>query len=107
MHTCVTYRPRSAPPIEMVPAMLEGTKRWIDRYGERFDTLWWFTQGGGVGILEVDDETELMRMMAAHPWSPYCDIEIHALVDPSTGVDTYGQVLAEQMAMMGGSAQPS
>jgi muconolactone delta-isomerase len=103
MHTCVTYTPRSAPPMEMIPAMLEGTKRWIDRYGEMFDQLWWYTQGGGVGILDVNDEKELMRMMAAHPWSPYCDIQIHALVDPRTGIDTYSEVIAEQMAMMGGA----
>jgi hypothetical protein len=87
----------------MLPMMLEGTKRWLDEYGDKFDTLWWFSQGGGVGILEVDNEAELMRMMAAHPFTPFCDVEIHAVVDPRTGVDTYGEVLAQQMAMMGGS----
>ena len=106
MHTCVTYRPRSAPPAEMLPMMLEGTKQWIDRYGEKFDTLWWFHAGGGVGILDVDDEAALMRMMAEHPFTPYSDVEIHACIDPRTGIDIYGQVMAERMAAMGAAQAP-
>jgi hypothetical protein len=83
----------------MLPMMIEGTRQWLDRYGEKFDTLWWYAQGGGIGILEVEDEAELMKMFAEHPFTPYCDVEIHACVDPRTGIDTYGQVVAQQMAM--------
>lgn len=104
MHTCVTYRARQSAPPEMLPMMLEGTKRWLDKYGDKFDTLWWYAQGGGVGILEVESEAELMRMFAEHPFTPYCEVEIHACVDPRTGVDTYGQVIAEQMAAMAAMA---
>ena len=99
MLTCITYTARTPAPAEMLPMMLEGTKQWVDRYGEKFDTLWWYSQGGGVGILEVSDEGELMRMMAEHPFTPYCDVEIHACVDPRAGIDIYGQVVAQQMAM--------
>jgi hypothetical protein len=100
MHVCVTYRPRMAPPPEMLPMMVEGSRQWTDRWGEKFDTLWWFTQGGGVGVMEASDEAELMRMMAEHPFTPYCDVEIQVCVDPRTGLDIYGQVLAERMAAM-------
>src|SRR3954454_22009137 len=102
MHNCITYKPRSAPPAEMLPMMLEGTKQWIDKYGEKFDSLWWFPEGGGIGLLEVDDEAELMQLMAEHPWTAYCEVEVHACIDPRTGVDIYGKVLAERMAMAGG-----
>jgi muconolactone delta-isomerase len=84
----------------MLPAMIEGTRQWLDRHGEKFETLWWFAQGGGVGILEINDETELMRMLAEHPFTPYCEVELQACVDPPTGVDTFGQVVAERMAAM-------
>lgn len=100
MLTCVIYRARSAPPAEMLPMMLEGTKQWIDRYGEKFDTLWWFESGGGIGIMDAGDGTDLMQMMAEHPFTPYSDVEVHAVVDPRTGVDLYGRVLADQMAAM-------
>jgi hypothetical protein len=108
MHTCVTYTPRHPVPPEMLPTMLEGTKQWIDRHGDKFETLWWFAQGGGIGILEVADETELMRLMAEHPFTAYCDVETHAVVEPRTGVDQYSQVLAERMAAMGaGNGAPA
>jgi uncharacterized protein with GYD domain len=100
MRTCVTYTPRHPAPPDMLPMMLEGTKQWLDRYGEKFDSLYWFAQGGGVGILEVSDEAELMRMMAEHPFTAYCDVETQTLVDPRTGIDTYSQVVAERMAAM-------
>src|SRR4051812_34107682 len=108
MHTCITYKPRHPVPPEMLPVMLEGTKRWLDQNGEKFDSLWWFPQGGGVGISEVSDESELMKMMATHPFTPYCDVEIHVCVDPRTGIATYGEALAEQMAAMGaGNGAPA
>ena len=99
MHTCVIYKARTPAPPELLPMMVEGTKQWIERYGEKFDTLWWFAQGGGIGILEVESEAELMRMFAEHPFTPYCDVEIQACVDPRTGIDTYSGVVAERMAM--------
>jgi hypothetical protein len=108
MHTCVTYRVRTPAPPEMLPMMIEGTKQWLDRYGEKFEALWWYPQGGGIGILEVADEAELMRMFAENPFTPYCDVEIQACVDPRTGIDTFAQVTAERMAAMGaGSAAPA
>ena len=99
MHVCVTYKPRTPAPPEMLPIMVEGTKQWIDNYGEKFETLWWFAQGGGVGLMEVDSEADLMRMMAEHPFTAYCDVDVQVCVDPRTGIDTYGQVVAQQMAM--------
>ncbi|MFL5896072.1 MAG: hypothetical protein ACJ76Z_13300 [Thermoleophilaceae bacterium] len=103
----MTYKPRNPAPPEMLPMMLEGTKQWLDKYGDRFTALWWFAQGGGVGISEVMDEGELMRMMAEHPFTPYCDIEVQICVDPRTGVDAYSQVMNERMAAMAGNGAPA
>jgi hypothetical protein len=88
----------------MLPMMLEGTTMWLDKYGERFTSLWWFAQGGGVGISEVMDEAELLRMMAEHPFTAYCDVEVQICVDPRTGVDSYKAIVAERMAMMAAAA---
>ena len=100
MLTCVIYRARSAPPPEMLPMLVEGTKQWLDHYGEKFDTLWWFEQGGGIGIMDASEGTELMQMMAEHPFTPYSDVEIHACIDPRTGIDLFGRVVSERMAAM-------
>jgi hypothetical protein len=100
MHVCVTYKPATAPPPEMLPMLVEGTRQWLDRYGQQFDTLWWFAQGGGIGVMETSDESELMRMMAEHPFTPYSDVDVQICVDPRTGIDTFGQVLKERMAAM-------
>jgi hypothetical protein len=100
VHVCVTYKPHSAPPPEMLPMMIDGTRQWIDHYGDKFETLWWFAQGGGVGVMEASDEVDLMRMMAEHPFTPYCDVDVQVCVDPRTGVDTFGTVVQERVAAM-------
>jgi hypothetical protein len=104
VHTCITYRVSQPAPPEMLPGMIEGTRQWLDRYGEKFETLWWYAEGGGIGIVDVNDEGELMRMIAEHPFTPYCEVDMHACVDPRTGIDTFGQVIAERMAMMSAAA---
>ena len=100
MNTCVTYRPRQAPPPEMLPMMIEGTQQWLDKYGERFSTLWWYAGGGGFGVTDQMDENEIARMMAEHPFTAYCDVDVQICVDPRTGVDTFRQVVAERVAAM-------
>ena len=100
MNTCVTYRTRQAPPPEMLPMMIEGTQQWLDKYGDKFATLWWFAGGGGLGISDKMDENEIMRMMAEHPWTPYCDVDVQICVDPRSGIDAFRQVMAERAAAM-------
>jgi hypothetical protein len=80
--------------------MLEGTEQWLDKYGDKFSTLWWFAGGGGLGISDQMDENELMRMMTEHPFTAYCDVEVQICVDPRTGIDTFKSVAAERVAAM-------
>ena len=100
MNTCVTYRVRQAPPPELLPMMIEGSQQWLDKYGEKFSTLWWFAGGGGIGITDQLDEVETMRMMAEHPFTPYSDVDVRICVDPRAGIDAFRQAVAERMAAM-------
>jgi hypothetical protein len=81
--------------------MLEGTKQWLDRNGDKFETLWWFPQGGGFGLTDIADEGEIMRVMAEHPFTPYCDVEVQICVDPHTGLEAFRQAMQQQMAIAG------
>jgi muconolactone delta-isomerase len=98
MHACITYDPRSPAPPEMLPMMIEGTSQWQDRYGGKFEALYWYVAGGGIGIIEIDDEAELAKMIAEHPFTPYSDVNIRPCVDAQTGLNTYREALQQQLA---------
>ena len=94
MKLAVIYRPRQTPPFEAVPEMLDGVAQWIEKYGDRFETLYFFAGGGGVGIADVDDAAEFQRMTAEHPFTIYSDVEVHPAVDAETALTTLQEALA-------------
>jgi hypothetical protein len=94
MKIAVIYRPRTAAPFERVPDMLQGTAEWIEKYGDRFETLYFFAAGGGVGVADIDDSAEFQRMTAEHPFTPYADVEIHPAIDAQTSLKTLKESLA-------------
>jgi hypothetical protein len=94
MKIAVIYRPRHTPPFERIPEMFQGVAQWIEKYGDRFETLYFFPGGGGVGIADVDDAAELQQMTAEHPFTIYADVEIHPAVDAQTSLKTLREALA-------------
>ena len=94
MKLAVIYRPRHAAPFEAVPEMLEGTAAWVEKYGDRFEVLYFFAGGGGVGVADVDDSNELQRITAEHPFTAYADVEFYPAVDAETSLKTLKEALA-------------
>jgi Domain of unknown function (DUF3303) len=94
MKIVVIYRPRHTPPFEAIPGMFEGVAEWIEKYGDRFESLYFFAGGGGIGIADVDDSAELQRMTAEHPFTIYADIEFYPAIDPETALKTLRDSLA-------------
>jgi hypothetical protein len=94
MKVAVIYRPRSTPPFEAIPDMLEGVAAWIEKYGDRFETLYFFAAGGGVGVADVDDSGEIQRMTAEHPFTVYADVEFYPAIDAETSLKTLKEALA-------------
>jgi hypothetical protein len=90
----VIYRPRHTPPFEAIPGMFEGVAAWIEKYGDRFESLYFFAGGGGIGIGDVDDSAELQRMTAEHPFTIYADVEFYPAIDPETALKTLRESLA-------------
>lgn len=94
MKIAVIYRPRNAPPPEIMPGLLDGTRQWHDRYASRFEQLYFFTNGGGFGVADVDDSAELMRMSAEHPFTPFSDVEIRPVLAAPDALGTLQEAFA-------------
>jgi hypothetical protein len=94
MKMAVIYRPRNTAPFEAIPEMFEGVAAWTEKYGDRFETLYFFAGGGGVGIADVDDAAEMQRMTAEHPFTIYADVEFHPAIDAQTALKTLRDALA-------------
>ena len=94
MRVAVIYRPRSAAPLEVGPMLMEALGRWVEKYSERFSVLEFFVVGGGVVLADLDDSAELNRIVAENPFTPFMDVEIMPVVDPSAAMATYGEVIA-------------
>ncbi|MGH3368646.1 MAG: DUF3303 family protein [Nocardioidaceae bacterium] len=98
MRVAVIYRPRNAPPFELMPQLMQGMAEWVDRYQDRMETTYFFAGGGGFGVLDIDDSSELQRILAEHPFTPFADVEIRPVVDPGTALKTLQEVFAARAA---------
>ena len=86
MKIAITNRPKSAPPLEAMPQLLQGLGAWVEKYGSRFEFLYFYAAGGGFGVIEVDEAAEVFAMMAEYPFTNYAEVDIRAVVDAATAV---------------------
>jgi len=84
----IIYRPKNPPPPEAMPQMFQRLEGWMGRYRDRMQVFEFFVGGGGIGVIDVDDTTELQRMIAEHPFTPFAEVEIRPTVDPDTALRT-------------------
>jgi len=85
MRFLVVATPKTLPPPEMIPSLIDGSEAWQQRYSETLEAFGLFPGGGGFGIVNVADEAELHRIILEMPWSPFSDHQIRAIVDAETG----------------------
>jgi muconolactone delta-isomerase len=95
MRALVTSTPKVPPPPDAVIGMIDAAERWQERYASNFESFGLFPGGGGYGIVNVEDEAELHRMLAQMPFGPFSTWEIRVIVDGATG---WGQ-MREAIAM--------
>lgn len=86
MKFAIIYRPKHPPPPDAMPEMLSAMAEWMQTNGRKAETLQFFVGGGGFGIFETDDAGELTTMLASHPFTPYSEVEIKALLDPAAAM---------------------
>ncbi len=94
MKLMVTYRPKQAPPPAEMPGMFARLAQWVETYGPQMETLYFFAGGGGFGVIDLDDSAAVQRMMAEHPFTPYADVEIRAVVPAADALATLREVFA-------------
>jgi hypothetical protein len=98
MRVAVIYRPKHAPPFELVPQLMQGMADWLGRYQDRMETTYFFVGGGGFGVLEVDDSAELQRIVSEHPFTPFADVEIRPVLEPATALQIIQEGFAARAA---------
>jgi hypothetical protein len=101
VRVAVIYRPRNPPPLEAIPMLAAGLGQWLEKYGKRFSTIEFFVAGGGLGVIDIDDSAELNRMTAENPFTPFSEVEIRPVVDPSVALATMAEVYAARAKAMG------
>lgn len=70
----------------------------MSEYRSSMSTTEFFVGGGGFGVLDAADSSELHRMIAAHPFTPYSDVEIVPVVEPGEAMQILQEVFAQASA---------
>jgi hypothetical protein len=86
MKIAVTYRPRSTPPLEAAPMMMDGLEQWLKAYEDKFEFVYFFGGGGGFGVGDFEDSAEVQKMMAEHPFTLFSDVEVKVVLDGATAI---------------------
>jgi len=98
MRVAIIYRPKSPPPQEALPALMQGMAAWVEKYSNRISPLEFFAGGGGYGVIDVDHSAELHRILAEHPFTPYADVEIRPVLSPAEAMENLREVAAARTA---------
>jgi muconolactone delta-isomerase len=95
MKVAVIYRPKNTPPMEAIGGMFEGMSQWIQKYQGQMDVLYFFAAGGGFGVMDVDDASELQKMLAEHPFTTFADVEVRPVVEAQTALRNLQEAFAQ------------
>lgn len=88
--------------METLPMLMGALGQWVETYSKRFSTFEFFAIGGGLVLADFDDSTELHRIVAENPFTPFMDVEILPVVEPSTAMETFGEATATFAAQPSG-----
>jgi len=98
VRVAIIYRPKSPPPQEALPGLLQGMAGWVEKYSNRISPLEFFVGGGGYGVIDVDDSAELHRIIAEHPFTPFADVEIRPVLSPAEAMANLREAAAARAA---------
>ncbi|HRD59751.1 DUF3303 family protein [uncultured Nocardioides sp.] len=72
--------------------------QWVENHSKRFSTLEFFVAGGGLMLADFDDSTELNRILAENPFTPFMDVEVLPVVEPQAAMANFSEVIAALLA---------
>ena len=83
-------KPRGNFPPAAAGNILKATKAWVNaRHADRsLEYFYAFPAGGGAGVVNVDSNEALMKMLRDSPAFPFTETEIHPLVDFNQSMDS-------------------
>ena len=102
MRVAIIYRPKSAAPFEALPMLMGALGEWVEKYSKRVSTMEFFAIGGGLVLADLADSAELHRLVADNPFTPFMDVEIMPIVEPTAAMETW----AEFASSLVGAGQP-
>jgi hypothetical protein len=85
------------PPEQLAP-MLEQFAEWRERKRPKMESFEFFVEGGGFGIVNVADETELNRMMLEFPFAFTDEIDVRPVIDGDAALRQVREALAARTA---------
>jgi muconolactone delta-isomerase len=99
MKFLVVGLPKHQIPPEQLPGVIDGAIAWSERYQGKLDAFGMFPGGGGFGIADVSDETELNQMIIDMPFTWFSDVEVRPFVEGNAGLQQLKQAVEAMAAM--------
>jgi len=99
MKFLVVGLPKHPIPPEQLAGVTEGAIAWYERYQDRFDSFGTFPGGGGFGVANFSDETELNQMIIEMPFAWFSDVEVRPFVEGAVGLQQLKQAVDAMAAM--------
>jgi len=104
MRVCVLVEPKFPAPPEMMMPLMQGFVAWREKWRSKMPVFeFWAGRGGGMGIMDVANETELSQMMMEFPFSQFSEIEARPIVNGDDALKRLIATMQEMMAQMGGA----
>lgn len=104
MRACVLVEPGPVgPPPEAMPMVLAAFAQWRDKWRPKMEVFaFWAGEGGGLGIVDVADATELSQMMMEFPFGPFSEVKTRLIVDGDDALARLTKTTNEALAAMQG-----
>ena len=99
MRVLVIGTPKFQIPQDQLPSILDAAIAWHERYQDKFQAFGTFPAGGGFGVVEVADETELNQLIIEMPFSWFSDVQVKPFVDGAAGLHQLKQAVDAMAAM--------
>jgi len=106
MRTLVISEPGPvSPPPEAIPLLLEAFRGWRERWRPKMEAFEFFVTGGGWGVVNTVDETELSQCIMEFPFGPFSAVQARPTVNGDEALARLTQTMTQMMAAMGGATQ--
>jgi hypothetical protein len=85
----------------MVLQIMEAFREWRNRWRPKMEAFEFFAgTGGGWGVFNTADETELSQAMIEYPWAPFSVTEAHPTVNGDEAMERFIATLKQMLSTM-------